>query len=552
MPPTLEAVLAGRIGRLADPERRAIQRAAVAGREFTRGVVAALSDEPVDAQLSSLSRRSFVHPAPTAEPGDDGYRFHHVLLRDAAYATLTKIDRAGLHERVAAWLDRDGPGDDALAGYHLEQAALFRRELGEDADELAARAGERLGEAGLRVWRATDVAAAVGLLGRAVALLPPGERRAALEVERSIALRLHDRPDQADEALTNAERDAARFRAARVSARAACERAYVQLNAGELALDDAVAIFARARDELRVARDSRGLGRAELFLGNVHHLACRFEELQAAAERAERHFVAAGLSAGVCLSIQAEAFFYGPVPVADCIVRCAALLERSQDQSARAGVTAVLGALRALEGDCEAGRALLTDARSQYEEIGNERGLRTIWSPLLVTLEEVAGNQQAAEAEAQRAFEALLESGDNAYASTHAVQLGQLRLDRGETEEADELIRLAESAALPSDVLVQFWWRSARARILARSGELDTAEGIARDAVAIASLTDASRRRAQTHLALAEVLHLAGRSAEARAEAAVARKLLRAKGATALLEQTKGAPLGAPLVSFGA
>ena len=138
--------------------------------------------------------------------------------------------------------------------------------------------------------------------------------------------------------------------------------------------------------------DSRGLGRAELFLGNVHHLACRFEELQAAAERAERHFVAAGLSAGVCLSIQAEAFFYGPVPVADCIVRCAALLERSQDQSARAGVTAVLGALRALEGDCEAGRALLTDARSQYEEIGNERGLRTIWSPLLVTLEEVAGN----------------------------------------------------------------------------------------------------------------------------------------------------------------
>ncbi len=124
LPPTLEAVLAGRIGRLADSERRVIQRAAVAGREFSRGVVAALSEEPVDAALSSLSRRSFVHPAATAEPGDDGYRFHHVLLRDAAYATLTRADRAGLHERVADWLDRDGPGDDALAGYHLEQAAL--------------------------------------------------------------------------------------------------------------------------------------------------------------------------------------------------------------------------------------------------------------------------------------------------------------------------------------------------------------------------------------------------------------------------------------------
>ena len=89
LPPTLEAVLAGRLGRLADSERAVLQRAAVAGREFSRGVVAALSEEPVDAALASLSRRSFVHPAGAAGPGDDGYRFHHVLLRDAAYATLT-------------------------------------------------------------------------------------------------------------------------------------------------------------------------------------------------------------------------------------------------------------------------------------------------------------------------------------------------------------------------------------------------------------------------------------------------------------------------------
>ena len=39
-----------------------------------------------------------------------------------AYATLTKADRADLHERAAAWIDRDGPGDDAIAGCHLEQA----------------------------------------------------------------------------------------------------------------------------------------------------------------------------------------------------------------------------------------------------------------------------------------------------------------------------------------------------------------------------------------------------------------------------------------------
>ncbi len=93
LPPTLEAVLSGRLGRLPDGERAVLLRAAVAGREFSRGAVAALTDTPVDARLLSLSRRGLIHPAPDAPPGDDGYRFHHVLLRDAAYATLTKRER---------------------------------------------------------------------------------------------------------------------------------------------------------------------------------------------------------------------------------------------------------------------------------------------------------------------------------------------------------------------------------------------------------------------------------------------------------------------------
>ena len=109
------------------------------GREFSLGAVAALSGGEVARDLLALSRAGFVHPATSADPGDDGYSFHHVLLRDAAYAGLTKSYRADLHQRVAAWIDRDGLGDDAIAGYHLERAVRCRRELGEDADELAAR-----------------------------------------------------------------------------------------------------------------------------------------------------------------------------------------------------------------------------------------------------------------------------------------------------------------------------------------------------------------------------------------------------------------------------
>ena len=536
LPPTLEAVLAGRLGRLADSERTVLQRAAVAGREFSRGVVAALSEEPVDTALSSLSRRSFVHPAETAEPGDDGYRFHHVLLRDAAYATLTKADRAALHERTAAWLDRDGPGDDALAGYHLEQAVRYRRELGEDADELATVAGERLAEAGMRVLRTNDLAAAVGLLGRAVALLPSGTGRAKLHWERAIALRLRDRPAEADDALASAERDATTARSKSIRARVECERAYIRLSAGDLSLDEAVGTLTREMAHLQAAADTRGLARAEISLGSVHWLACRYEEFAASAERAEHHYAAAGFSPSRCIAIQAEALYYGAVPVADALLKCSDLLERSPDRAAEAAVTSVLGGLRGLEGSYDDGRMLLAHARSLYEQVGNQSALLTTWSSLFTDVESIAGNHAAAEAEARSSVEALRATGGPAYASTRAVQLADLLLDRGHTDAAEPWVDLAEEEALASDVLVQFWWRTARARVLARRGDLAEAEEMARDAVAISSLTDASCHRARAHFALAEILALAAKPTPARAEAAAAGKLLREKGATALLE----------------
>ena len=64
--------------------------------------------------------------------------------------------RAELHERYAGWLEERGGlvELDEIAGYHLEQAVRYRRELGQAADELAARAGDRLAAAGRRaLWR---------------------------------------------------------------------------------------------------------------------------------------------------------------------------------------------------------------------------------------------------------------------------------------------------------------------------------------------------------------------------------------------------------------
>ena len=171
LPPTIQALLAARLDRLDPDEREVLQRAAVVGKEFWPGAVAALDggDEGLGATLLGLVRRELVEPAVSSIPGQDGFRFRHALIRDAAYAGIPKRTRADLHERFVGWLElHDTPEE--LHGYHLEQAYRYRDELGalDDHAQVARRAGEASCSrppAGRRLAR-DDVPAAVNLLER--------------------------------------------------------------------------------------------------------------------------------------------------------------------------------------------------------------------------------------------------------------------------------------------------------------------------------------------------------------------------------------------------
>ena len=184
IPPSLQALLAARIDSLSAPERIVIERASIEGRFFHRGSVVELAPEPVrpavGAHLLTLARKEFVRPDRAQFPGDDGYRFTHALVRDAAYDSLSKELRADLHERFVDWLervaaDRLGEMEEILA-YHLEQAALHRSELElPDERESGRRAAELLARSGTRAFDRGDLSAAENLLGRAVALLPAGD-----------------------------------------------------------------------------------------------------------------------------------------------------------------------------------------------------------------------------------------------------------------------------------------------------------------------------------------------------------------------------------------
>ena len=188
---------------------------------FHGGAVAALApDDPdVASRLLGLVRKELVRPSRGMLPGDDAFRFRHLLIRDAAYDALPKAERAELHERFAAWLEEHAPGLvelDEIVGYHLEQAALYRAELGRPSPELAT--GQRTGSPPRACvpGSADDPNACVTLLTRASALFDDDDTRgSSLLPALGQALywlgRLDDAYAAFDEAIEHADPDTAAY-----------------------------------------------------------------------------------------------------------------------------------------------------------------------------------------------------------------------------------------------------------------------------------------------------------------------------------------------------
>jgi predicted ATPase len=103
LPDSIQALLAARLDGLPADEKRVVQEAAVVGRFFWPGALAA--DGPQGA-LRLLERRGLVIARPTSSmPGEQEYAFRHALIRDVAYASVPKARRALDHARVGAWLE---------------------------------------------------------------------------------------------------------------------------------------------------------------------------------------------------------------------------------------------------------------------------------------------------------------------------------------------------------------------------------------------------------------------------------------------------------------
>ena len=197
VPPTIQALLQARIDSLDGDERLVMERGAVEGEVFHRGAVAELAPatvrDGVEAHLATLVRKELIRATSPMLPQDEGFRFRHLLIRDAAYESMPKATRAELHERFAVWLAKhDLVEGDEIVGYHLEQAHRYRAELDPTDPSLAPladAAAARLGAAGRAALDRGDADASRTLLRRAVALLPAAdEQRYALAPYLAFAL----------------------------------------------------------------------------------------------------------------------------------------------------------------------------------------------------------------------------------------------------------------------------------------------------------------------------------------------------------------------------
>ena len=528
VPPTIHALLQARLDLLAHGERLIVGHAAIEGEVFHRGTVRALvppeAHDTVDDHLAALVRKELIRPASALLPGEEAYRFRHLLIRDAAYGALPKEQRADLHERLAEWLERSTEPAfelDEILGYHLEQAFELRAELGREGDaerELARRAGTRLVAAGMGALGRADYPGAITLLQRGVGLLPDDDP-AGIEARLDLALALVRRGElERAEAPLRKALERARLRG-ELGLEARARLAYNSLRMRsdpdarvEHELEEALEIAER----LETTGDLQNLARARIEIGTsrfmIGHAGEGALDLTRAAELARQ----AGDTAleREASNARLRLIAWGPTPASEGLEFCTALLD---NEATNAAQKAHAWQVRAL---CEALQGKVDDARSSSSHawaLIEEFGLRlhaVAYAMDVGHAELVSGDLRRAERTLRRGHDLVVDVGDTGQQSTMDALLAEALILDGRYDEAASLAAGVRAIAAADDLDAQPRWRAALARILSARGAQEQARTLLREAVGLVEPIDLVVKSV-VYDALGEVLARAGEFDEA-------------------------------------
>jgi tetratricopeptide (TPR) repeat protein len=387
------------------------------------------------------------------------------------------------------------------------------------------------------------VTAAVNLLERAAALVPSdsSERpRVLLDlgVARAKAGRLAEADTVLGESMALAEAAGDR----RLQLRARIEHLFLLVFIDpEGRTSEARADTETIIPELEALGDDLGLCRAWRLVGMTQLMACRYGAMTPPLERSLLHARRAGDKAeeGDALFWLGVSIALGPIPVAEAAARCQTLLEEARELPiGEASLHMSLSLLGAMVGNFAEARQHLERSTTCLRDLGlwHSLGGLSMWEAMV---ELLAGDTAAAERAVRWGYELLERLGEQSYRSTVAAFLAMTTCDQGRYEEALDFARTSEQLAASDDVYSQVLLRAARGKALGRLGDLEQAEALCREAVALAAESDALYVHGDALMDLAEVVALAGKAEEADAALEEALGLYERKGVTVMAARAR-------------
>jgi class 3 adenylate cyclase/tetratricopeptide (TPR) repeat protein len=404
LPATLQGLVTARLDSLAPSERNLIEDCAVVGTSGPLAAAAALAgardDADPSAALLQLTDRELL------EVGDGEFRFPSEVVRDVAYSTLTKAERARRHAVLAEWLSKQLSEDDAGASatervaHHYGAAAVLLRELGAvdgvPAD-LPERALAMLELAGDRAWAAELWPSATRLFDQALAVLPPDtpdDTRWRLQLGHATAATA-----QHDLAAARADIDGVLEEDPdpRTTARALVLLGEVQQRLGDAegAIETAQQAIDRWRDlgdDLGVATALRVRGVTYMFMGDQdgadRDLSAALQAFQAAGDRRGEAWALQNLAS--------IAFFRGDAERADeRLERSTAVFSELGDYGGLNWCRSIQAWVRFMQGRTAEAEALAHEQRAETAATGN-RWLAAILTLLLAILDLWRGESERA------------------------------------------------------------------------------------------------------------------------------------------------------------
>ncbi|HUS43991.1 MAG TPA: AAA family ATPase [Ilumatobacteraceae bacterium] len=556
VPPTIQSLLATRVERLPAMERRVLEQASVIGPEFPLGALAELMPEvgrrELEQVIERLRRKEQLDQTGTYWGDEPVVRFHHVLIRDAAYRRLLKGARAELHLRVGEWMDRTAAGlvgeFEVAIAYHFEQAQAYRHQLGDDdaaTVDTGRRAAALLHVAAARALERDDLSAAGGLGRRAISCLADDDAMLPdlLVLACEAVLASGDATTGTD--LVKRLSDRA-LGDSRLEAWATCFSAQLAVMTDPDGVQRATEQTQDAATQFEALGDQAGLAKARIVragalarLGQVGAAETQLDlALTAARAGNDRRRITSVLGAAPVAAL------WGPSPVARAGGRCLDVVRLSRIAADSPAVVATSSrcqaVLEAMRGRFDTARSLLSASRVTSLELGLDHGLLET-SLFAGIVELLADDPVAAEPHLRDAFGGLGQLGIGADAGQAAAHLARSLMRQGRLDEAGELA--ADSDALAGQNLqTAIAARSVQAEILAARGDTGPALALADEAVRLAAGTDLVFDHANAMSALARVRAAAGDHDGAQRAASAARDLYTHKGSTVVVDVTAGPP----------